>query len=421
MFNVTVQDVQAVTVATQINTALYTTVLSLLTMCGMQFASQTAAYAACTAFIGTCGAELAEVVSLSTVIGIGGVIVVSAALGYALYQFVHNYYPANIGQTETYNTGLTYSATYMMGTTTYISQLEGMGVLNGTSGSTLSPLGSLTIYIPLAVAGTSIGSILMGYHTATTNYAIGHGISTMVMNANGTSIHCTTDGGNVFDLFQGTDYTVTNGLMAFVLATTSIGAINTQTTLGFTVGTQQACLGNYKYTSVIANYETLAVTPKTAGWNCTNTYPDQTAQLGQNTTIDQTKVIDHTGESVTVQDPATLIKAVSTAITSTGVLTTDIANTKTGDALDFSKLQFAASLFTTKFPFSLPWDLQNMITTFGSGTTDAPVLPIGIGNISTNIDFSKFNSLAAAVRVLELFAFGVGLMFGTRKLLGGAS
>jgi len=109
------------------------------------------------------------------------------------------------------------------------------------------------------------------------------------------------------------------------------------------------------------------------------------------------------------------------ALSSTGALTTDIANTAEGDVLDFSKLKFAATLFTNKFPFSLPWDLKNMVTSFGAGSTAAPQIPIGIGNISDNIDMSRFDSLAAAVRVLELFAFGVGLLFGTRKLLGGAS
>lgn len=113
--------------------------------------------------------------------------------------------------------------------------------------------------------------------------------------------------------------------------------------------------------------------------------------------------------------------AIAYVTASTGTLTTDIANTKTGDAIDFSKLKFAASLFTSKFPFSLPWDLKDMIMTFGSGTTVAPVIPIGIGGIETNIEMSRFDSLAAAVRILELFAFGVGLLFSTRKLLGGAS
>lgn len=91
------------------------------------------------------------------------------------------------------------------------------------------------------------------------------------------------------------------------------------------------------------------------------------------------------------------------------------------DILDFTKLKFAAELFTNKFPFSLPWDLKNMVMTFGSGSTAAPVIPIAISGVSADIDLSRFNSLAAAVRVLELFAFSAGLLFGTRKLLGGAS
>lgn len=102
-------------------------------------------------------------------------------------------------------------------------------------------------------------------------------------------------------------------------------------------------------------------------------------------------------------------------------ITSTFTTNKSGDTIDFTKLKFAANLFTNKFPFSLPWDLQSMVNTFGSGSTNAPVIPIGIGNVTTEIDMSRFNTIAAAVRVLELFAFGVGLLFGTRKLLGGAS
>jgi hypothetical protein len=91
------------------------------------------------------------------------------------------------------------------------------------------------------------------------------------------------------------------------------------------------------------------------------------------------------------------------------------------DAIDYSKLHLAAEIFTDKFPFSLPWDLKNMVLTFGAGSTEAPVIPIAINGLEADIDLSKFNTIAAGIRVLELFAFGVGLLFGTRKLLGGAS
>lgn len=62
-----------------------------------------------------------------------------------------------------------------------------------------------------------------------------------------------------------------------------------------------------------------------------------------------------------------------------------------------------------------------MVLTFGAGSTEAPVIPIAINGLEADIDLSKFNTIAAGIRVLELFAFGVGLLFGTRKLLGGAS
>ncbi|ODA41065.1 hypothetical protein [Desulfosporosinus sp. BG] len=99
----------------------------------------------------------------------------------------------------------------------------------------------------------------------------------------------------------------------------------------------------------------------------------------------------------------------------------DILTVNPDDSIDFSKLRIAGDLLSSKFPFSLPWDLKNMISTFGAGTPVAPTIPIGIGNITGEIKLSQFDGLAAAVRVLELFAFNIGLLFGTRKLVGGAS
>lgn len=105
----------------------------------------------------------------------------------------------------------------------------------------------------------------------------------------------------------------------------------------------------------------------------------------------------------------------------TGALTTDIATTKPGDALDFSKLKFAANLFTNKFPFSLPWDLKAMVTSFGSGSVTAPVIAVELMGLPVNINLAMMDSLAAAARILELFAFNVALVVGTRKFVGGDS
>lgn len=114
--------------------------------------------------------------------------------------------------------------------------------------------------------------------------------------------------------------------------------------------------------------------------------------------------------------------AVSAAvIANTGALSTDIATTKPGDVLDFSKLKFAASLFTNKFPFSLPWDIQRMLTSFGSGSVATPTFEMPIMGIPAHVSMSRFDGIASAARVFELFIFNIGLLFGTRKILGGAS
>lgn len=102
-------------------------------------------------------------------------------------------------------------------------------------------------------------------------------------------------------------------------------------------------------------------------------------------------------------------------------ITTDIATTKPGDSIDFSKLKFAAGLFTNKFPFSLPWDLLRAFSALGTGSITAPTIPFAISNVDMTVNLSLFDSLASGVRVIELFIFNIGLMFGTRKLLGGST
>lgn len=89
--------------------------------------------------------------------------------------------------------------------------------------------------------------------------------------------------------------------------------------------------------------------------------------------------------------------------------------------LDPTPLSYAGTLFTTKFPFSLPWDVKNMLTAFGTGSVVTPTLEMPIMGVPAHVSLSRFDGLASAVRVFELLFFNAGLLFGTRKLLGGAS
>ena len=110
----------------------------------------------------------------------------------------------------------------------------------------------------------------------------------------------------------------------------------------------------------------------------------------------------------------TQVTSISTAITA---ITAVPAST---DILDFSKLSLDATLFTNRFPFSLPWDIQRMLTSFGSGSTAAPSFNIYLfPTVQASCNLSMWNDLASSVRFIELFAFNIGLVFGTRKLLGG--
>jgi hypothetical protein len=119
-------------------------------------------------------------------------------------------------------------------------------------------------------------------------------------------------------------------------------------------------------------------------------------------------------------------KAFSDAMTNAVATTNTFLETITM-ALDFTApinltpLNYVGTLFTTRFPFSLPWDVKNMLTAFGTGSVATPTLEMPIMGVPAHVSLSRFDGLASAVRVFELLFFNAGLLFGTRKLLGGAS
>lgn len=103
-----------------------------------------------------------------------------------------------------------------------------------------------------------------------------------------------------------------------------------------------------------------------------------------------------------------------------------ISSAFTGDgtgSIDWTPLEISATLFTTKFPFSLPWDLLRAVQSLGTSTTIAPVIPISLNlaffKWNANLDFSLFNPMMPTVRSLLLFGFGIGLVYSVRRLVGG--
>jgi hypothetical protein len=111
------------------------------------------------------------------------------------------------------------------------------------------------------------------------------------------------------------------------------------------------------------------------------------------------------------------IASISTAIT-TGLI---------GDLnVDTSVIRDIGSTFTSKFPFSLPWDLVRAVDIFdGSSGSLGPWVvsfPDPFGN-SIQFEISIPQGMAAYFKYIRwalLIAFDIGLIYATRRLLGGA-
>jgi hypothetical protein len=77
-----------------------------------------------------------------------------------------------------------------------------------------------------------------------------------------------------------------------------------------------------------------------------------------------------------------------------------------------------------KFPFSLPWDLKNLIVSFNADPEPIKFENLVIyknpyNNVMYDIDFdlTEWEWLAAITRYFILAAFSLGLIFKTRDLI----
>lgn len=100
--------------------------------------------------------------------------------------------------------------------------------------------------------------------------------------------------------------------------------------------------------------------------------------------------------------------------------------TATNTEIDWSPITNLTYSFTNKFPFSLPWDIQRAVTLL-TVTQDLPDIqvqfynPAGGAPIQFTLDWPDFvSTFALWVRSAFLIIFGIGLVYSTSKLLGGA-
>ena len=93
--------------------------------------------------------------------------------------------------------------------------------------------------------------------------------------------------------------------------------------------------------------------------------------------------------------------------------------------LNFEPLIVAANLFTEKFPFSLPWDLKRIVEKFNYDA-EIPVftgaLPNPITDEKVPFEFTIPESMRFVIPYIRfsfVVVFVAGLIWGTRKLMGG--
>ncbi len=116
------------------------------------------------------------------------------------------------------------------------------------------------------------------------------------------------------------------------------------------------------------------------------------------------------------------VKSIGLAITG---LWTLITTGLIGDPGDLIMPNISVETFSTKFPFSLPWDLKNAISSLAY-TEDMPEFdlkwPDGLGgNVMMTIGVPQaFGYVVTFIRAAFLLIFMIGLVYLTPKLLGGA-
>lgn len=117
-----------------------------------------------------------------------------------------------------------------------------------------------------------------------------------------------------------------------------------------------------------------------------------------------------------------ILRSISTTLKSIKTAVTNITDTTT--PINMEPLKLSGEIFTTRFPFSLPWDLMRSFQLFNDNSFN-PVLNVNIPagpilpNMDFNIDLSVWSSIVGYVKALELLIFDITLVLMTRKLLGG--
>jgi hypothetical protein len=112
------------------------------------------------------------------------------------------------------------------------------------------------------------------------------------------------------------------------------------------------------------------------------------------------------------------------ALTWTGTATESIPENPPGEGeWDYRRWRVPADVIKNKFPFSIPWDLKNAVTSLVA-TPEAPrwtiLFPsnIFVGGGSFEINFAIFDVWAKVIRWGILIIFNIFLILATRRIIG---
>ena len=96
---------------------------------------------------------------------------------------------------------------------------------------------------------------------------------------------------------------------------------------------------------------------------------------------------------------------------------------KDADRINWDPLKLPLLGLTTKFPFSLPWDLMRGIESLQAEQWDRKFIIPALGPNGLwpemEIDLSMYDGIAEMTRIVLLIIFDFGLIMATRKLMGG--
>jgi hypothetical protein len=239
---------------------------------------------------------------------------------------------------------------------------------------------------------------------------------------------------------------LSNGLDAYVMNVTSYSKVDDGKT--YTPSVSTPGLNPSTGTITAPSFPTTDTTPAivqddtgTKQWEIPNNYPDGQPNIDYvpvtNPSADPVKdtvVIDDQGYQ---RDPTTDAQIGTDPITEP-VPTTDPDPDPTEpttdpdvgepDTIQWAKLKAIPDAFTTKFPFSLPWDISKALTAvFGDfeETDTAPVWKFKLHVLgeeySWDVTFPQMvQDWAPFIRWTFIIFFDVGLIYAVRKLLGGA-